>query len=184
MDENEPIGTVVGTIGTINADGWAATNFAFAGGTDDTSFTIDGTDLETAAILDRETKSSYSIKVRAHDGGANATTNTFTITIDDVAEPVDRMFARAEVQSATTLAATLEAMAGGVTYGITAGEHHAALFEIQNTDELHLKTAPGAGQVGDAFFVEVTASGGVTDSMLIKVTVVSGTPAGTVFKVR
>ena len=183
VDENEAIGTVVGPLTTINTDGWGAITYDFAGGTHDALFSIDGTDLETAAVFDKETQDTYSIKVKATDG-SNATTNTFTITIDDVSEPVDRMFANAEVQSTTTLAATLEAMAGGVTYGITAGEHHAALFEIQNTDELHLKTAPGAGQVGDAFFVEVTASGGVTDSMLIKVTVVSGTPAGTVFKVR
>jgi len=183
VDENEAIGTVVGPLTTINTDGWGAITYDFAGGTHDALFSIDGTDLETAAVFDKETQDTYSIKVKATDG-SNATTNTFTITIDDVSEPVDRMFANAEVQSTTTLAATLEAMAGGVTYGITADEHHAALFEIQNTDELHLKTAPGAGQVGDAFFVEVTASGGVTDSMLIKVTVVSGTPTGTVFKFR
>jgi hypothetical protein len=183
VDENQPIGTVVGGLSTVVTDGWAATNFAFAGGTDDASFTIGGTggtNLLTAEIFDEDVKSSYSIDVKADDGAGTATTNTFTITIGSVTEDLDRMFANAEVLSTTTLAATLEAMAGTPAYAITADEYHAALFEILNTDELHLKTAATAGQVGDEYFVEVAASGAITDSMLIKVTVVSGAPAGTV----
>jgi len=184
VDENQPIGTVVGGLSTLNTESWGATNLAFAGGTDDASFSISGTNLLTAEIFDEDVKSSYSIDVSADDGGANSTTNTFTITIDSVAEPLDRMFANAEVKSTTTLAATLEAMTGTPAYAITAGEHHAALFEILNTDELHLKTAATAGQVGAEYFVEVVASGDVSDSMLIKVTVVSGEPKGTVFIFR
>ncbi len=84
------------------------------------------------------------------------------------------------------MAATLEAMTGTPAYAITAGEHHAALFEIggTSTNELHLKTAATAGQVGDEYFVEVAASGDVVDSMLIKVTVLDGAPKGTLIIFR
>ncbi len=192
VSENVAIGAAAGSLSVANTN--ATFKFELVAGDGDDgngSFNLDTPEINssnilTAAVFDRETQSSYDIRVLATEtsGGGLLLTNTFTISVGDVSEPVDRMFANAEVKSTTTLAATLEAMAGGVTYGITAGEHHAALFEIQNTDELHLKTAATAGQVGDEYFVEVTASGGVTDSMLIKVTVVSGTPKGTVFIFR
>ena len=70
--ENEPVGTVVGSISGIDSNpGQTATLiFGFANGAGDTDnaiFILDGTTLKTTQVFDREVKSSYSIRLRATD---------------------------------------------------------------------------------------------------------------------
>jgi hypothetical protein len=189
VSENVAPGTAVGSLSVV------ATNATFDFSLVETlsgpfpgndSFDLTGVSLSnvvTKLVLDAD-DSPIEIRVLATETSPNAgftLTNTFSITISSVTE-TDHMFANAEVQSTTTLAATLEATAAA-TYLVTAGEHHGAMFVSPVVgNELHLKTAATAGQVGDEYFVEVTSSLG--DSMLIKVTVVSGAPAGTVFMFR
>lgn len=193
VDENQPIGTTVGTISTANMT--LPITFSFNGGTDDASFSIDGTDLKTAEIFDEDVKSSYSIDVLATDsaGPANTATNTFTITIDPVSEPGGAMFARGEVQTGLTLVGTLETLLdpsdASVTYGVDATTYHGALFEISGgaSFTLHLKAPPSAGQVGNEYFVQVTPTGNSTGAyppMLIKVTVLNTPTTGTVIRIR
>jgi len=181
VDENEAIGTVVGGIGTINTGSWGATNFAFAGGTDDASFTIGGTggtNLLTAEIFDKETKDSYSIDVKADDGAGTSTTNTFTITIDNVVEAWGGIYASASVAPGETEVATLASVPGdntGVTYTIIAGPSgydDGAKFGIAG-DVLSLNDS-GDAVLGSNYWVTVEAEGDDTldsNSLLIKVSV-------------
>jgi hypothetical protein len=59
---------------------------AGAGDTDNADFMISGDQLQTAAIFDFETKSSYSIRVQTADSGPGNLTfsKSFTITINDI----------------------------------------------------------------------------------------------------
>ncbi|WP_417040653.1 cadherin domain-containing protein [Cylindrospermopsis raciborskii] len=73
--ENQAIGTVVGNLSTTDPD--AGNTFTYslvtgAGATDNSSFTIDGGQLKTAAAFDFETKNSYSIRVRSTDQGGQS----------------------------------------------------------------------------------------------------------------
>jgi VCBS repeat-containing protein len=84
IPETAAIGTVVGTLFATDPD--AGSSFAYAlvagdGGADNAAFTIEGTALKTAAAIDFETKSSYSIRVRATDAGGLAHEKVLTITV-------------------------------------------------------------------------------------------------------
>lgn len=89
VDENEPIGTVVGALSTTDFDPEDTHTYSLVAGTGDTdngSFAIDGSNLETNAIFDHETKSSYSVRIRTTDLGLAFYEKSFTITINDVNE--------------------------------------------------------------------------------------------------
>ena len=89
--ENAPSGTAVGAFSTTDADAGDTHTYALvagAGDTDNGSFTIAGTSLKTAAVFDRETKGSYSIRVRTTDSGTPGLTyeEQFTIQVANVNE--------------------------------------------------------------------------------------------------
>ncbi|SNR46143.1 DNA-binding beta-propeller fold protein YncE [Lutibacter agarilyticus] len=86
IDENLAIDTEVGTFTTTDAD--VADTFTYTlvtgtGDTDNTSFTISGDKLLTAASFDFETKVSYKIRVETSDG-TDVFSDTFTITVNDI----------------------------------------------------------------------------------------------------
>jgi hypothetical protein len=193
--ENLAVGSAAGSLSVANTNATFSFSLVEVGSfPDNTSFTLGGvnsSNVLTAAVFDKETKDPYSIRVLATEtsGGSLLLTNTFTITVNDVAEAGGAMIARGEVQTGLTLAGTLEVLLdssdSSVTYAVAGATYHGAMFEIAGSgDELHLKAAPSAGELADEYFVEVTATGnasGVYPPMLIKVTVVSGTPEGTIF---
>ena len=192
--ENLAVGSAAGSLSVANTNATFSFSLVEVGSfPDNTSFTLGGvnsSNVLTAAVFDKETKDPYSIRVLATEtsGGSLLLTNTFTITVNDVAEAGGAMIARGEVQTGLTLAGTLEVLLdssdSSVTYAVAGATYHGAMFEIAGGDELHLKAAPSAGELADEYFVEVTATGnasGVYPPMLIKVTVVSGTPEGTIF---
>ncbi|PWB69436.1 MAG: hypothetical protein C3F07_19550 [Anaerolineales bacterium] len=86
IDENQPIGTIVGTLSTTDSDAGDTFTYSFCGGTNDTSFTITGSTLKTAAIFDYETKSTYSICIRSTDSGSLHFDKTFAINVNDLAD--------------------------------------------------------------------------------------------------
>ena len=91
--ENQPSGTTVGTLSAIEpdmADTHTFTLVAGTGSTDNGSFTITGSSLNTAAIFNFEAKSTYSIRVRATDAGALFGEQQLTIFVSNVNEaPTD-----------------------------------------------------------------------------------------------
>ncbi|MCB9418994.1 MAG: cadherin domain-containing protein [Ardenticatenaceae bacterium] len=87
--ENQPSGTAVGTFTTIDPNNNGPYTYELVSGLgadDNASFTIGGVDgdqLQTAAVFDYETKSSYSIRVRSTDDGDLWFEKVFTITVTD-----------------------------------------------------------------------------------------------------
>jgi len=85
--ENAAIGTNVGTLSATDAD--PAQTFTFslvAGYSDNNSFEIVGNTLRTKAVLDAETKRTYSIRVLVTDQGGSSLQKSFTVTVSDVDE--------------------------------------------------------------------------------------------------
>ncbi len=88
--ENQPANTTVGNLSAVDTAGdtHTFTLAAGAGATNNGAFNITaaGT-LRTSAVFDFETKSSYTVRVRATDQGGRFFERQFTITVTDVAEP-------------------------------------------------------------------------------------------------
>ncbi len=87
--ENNSIGDAVGTLSSTDVDAGDTHTYTLVSGTGDTdnaSFSINGTQLEAAAVFDRETKASYDIRLQTDDGNGGTFQKAFTITIDNVAE--------------------------------------------------------------------------------------------------
>jgi len=104
IDENEVLGTLIGTFTVDDPDFGDIANFSFASGTgddDNGSFALAGTTLEelrSNAVFDYETKDSYSIRIRATDTGALWMEKAFTITINDINEaPTDITLTSADI---------------------------------------------------------------------------------------
>ena len=85
-DENESSGTTVGTLSATDSDSGDSHVYTLVTGTgsaDNASFSISGTSLNTAAVFNYETKSSYSIRIRATDSGSLSYEKQFTVTVTD-----------------------------------------------------------------------------------------------------
>ncbi|QNP29942.1 cadherin domain-containing protein [Cylindrospermopsis curvispora] len=88
--ENQAIGTVVGNLSTTDPDAGNTFTYSLVTGTgsiDNSSFTIDGGQLKTAAAFDFETKNTYNIRVRSTDQGGLFFEKQLTIGVKDVNEP-------------------------------------------------------------------------------------------------
>ncbi|MDB9824167.1 cadherin domain-containing protein, partial [Flavobacteriaceae bacterium] len=83
VDENLASGTVVGGLSTTDDDsGDTFTYTLVGGGSDNDSFSISGTNLVTAAVLDFETQNSYSVVIQTSDGSSTYS-KTFTIAVNN-----------------------------------------------------------------------------------------------------
>jgi hypothetical protein len=92
VNENQPVGTVVGALSTTDPDALDTHTYSFCGGTDDASFQISGSSLQTNVVFDFETKSSYSICIRSDDGNGGTFDETFPITVNNLVELVTVTF--------------------------------------------------------------------------------------------
>jgi len=89
VDENQPINTVVGALTATDPDAGAMFTFSLGctvAGADDASFNILGTNLQTSATFDFETKSTYNICIRVSDQGGLTFDKNFVITVNNLNE--------------------------------------------------------------------------------------------------
>lgn len=87
VPENSPPGTLVGT---FSATARSDNGYAFSlvpGAADNAAFAIEGQTLRTAESFDFETRSRYTVRVRATDGAGRASEQSFTIEVLDINEP-------------------------------------------------------------------------------------------------
>jgi len=85
--ENRPVGTLVGTLSSIDEDSNDPTQFRLTGsGNDNAQFTINGNQLLSSDAFDFEQKSSYNIEIQAFDKSGNGPSNTFKIQVVNVNE--------------------------------------------------------------------------------------------------
>ncbi|CAN5357114.1 hypothetical protein BH09BAC1_BH09BAC1_02160 [soil metagenome] len=89
IDENQPIGSVVGTLTTAVSGQPTGHTYTFANGQGDVDnglFAIDGNGVVTASAINFEVKSSYSIRLRSTDSAGGFTEEVFAIAVNDVNE--------------------------------------------------------------------------------------------------
>src|SRR5262249_23642041 len=87
--ENQPGGSAIGVLSTIDPEGELTFFYALVSGTgstDNLQFMIDGATLKTNAFFNFEARSSYSIRVRSTDGSGLFTEKAFTIHVTDMNE--------------------------------------------------------------------------------------------------
>ncbi len=180
VDENQPAGTVVGTLTTTDLDSagpFTYTLVAGAGDTDNASFQVVGDQLQSAAIFDFETQSSFSIRVRTDDGAGGTFEEVFTITVNDLNDaPTDIAldntsidenqsvgtavgnFTSTDQDGADTHTYTLVAGAGdtgNASFAIVGVQLQSAAifdFETQNSFSIRVRTDDGAGGTFDEVF--------------------------------
>ncbi len=111
--ENQPIGTIVGTLTTTDPDAGDTHTYSFCGGADDTSFQISGSDLQTNAVFDFETKNSYNICIRTDDGHGGTFDKVFTITATNVIETLTATFHSVGTNDGWVLESTETSNMGG-----------------------------------------------------------------------
>ncbi len=112
--ENQPVGTVVGTLAAPDDDEGDAVGFSLVAGSgddDNASFDVDGAQLRTSRVIDFETDPSLTVRVRADDGNGGTVERDLVIAVGDVNE---------------TPAAENDAVTGGVgntqaTFGTVSG---------------------------------------------------------------
>ncbi len=89
IDENASAGTVIGSLSAVDEDANSSHTFSLVSGFgDNASFAIAGTELTNTSVFDFETKSTYSVKVKADDGAGGVFEQEFTIGVIDVTEGV------------------------------------------------------------------------------------------------
>lgn len=91
VPENAGTNAVVGLLAALGDPDAGATHgfslVAGAGSEDNGAFNVSGGELRLTASADFETKSSYSVRVRADDGLGGTFDKAFTITVTNVNEP-------------------------------------------------------------------------------------------------
>ncbi|MBJ7358040.1 Ig-like domain-containing protein [Nocardioides sp.] len=90
VSENEPPGSDVGNLTAVDPDAGDSHVFSLvpgAGSADNASFRVDGDSLESAIGFDFETRSSYSVRLRATDEAGEVTEKAFTVTVTDANDP-------------------------------------------------------------------------------------------------
>jgi VCBS repeat-containing protein len=88
--EKQPPGTAVGNFSTTDPDTGDTFTYNLVSGEgddDNASFTINGSQLQTVASFDYETKNSCSIRVRTTDSGMLYYEEAFIITVTNVNDP-------------------------------------------------------------------------------------------------
>ncbi len=87
--ENNAANATVGTMSSTDADAGDTHTYTLVSGTgstDNAAFNISGNSLRVNNVLDFETKSSYSIRVRTTDAGGLSFEKVFTVTVNNVNE--------------------------------------------------------------------------------------------------
>jgi hypothetical protein len=86
IDENELVGTLVGSLTTLDPDQTGGHTYGLVGGIgadDNASFILAGNVIFASASFNYEAKSSYSIRVRSTDGDGNYTEEVLAISVND-----------------------------------------------------------------------------------------------------
>lgn len=141
--ENQLAGATVGALSTTDQDAGDTFTYALvpgAGSADNASFVISGSEIQTTASFNFETKSNYSVRVRSTDAAGLSTERILVITVANVNEaPVALNVSNSTIdenQPIDTLVGTLtstDADAGDAfTYSLVsgAGDEGNAAFAI------------------------------------------------------
>ncbi len=89
VDENSAVGTVVGVLSTTDPDAGNTFTYSLVAGTgdgDNSKFQIVGNELRANQVIDFETQSTFSIRVRSQDQGGLSVEKSLIVTARDLNE--------------------------------------------------------------------------------------------------
>ncbi len=201
VNDRSAAGTEVATIAVVDQDVNDTHTITFDGGTDDSKFIISNNKLILNVAASYATQPSYTIKLKATDGGGLSFSKTFTITVNKVA-PTDITLSNNSVpenQTVNTLIGTLSANVsnpgGPTTYTIQTGadagnfiivgnqlQTNAVFdYETKNSYSITIRVTDDAGLTFDkTFTILVTnVNEAPTDIALSNNSINEGLPAGT-----
>jgi len=171
VDEGLPAGSAVGTFSVTDVDADDTHTYSLVPDPDDgdnAAFQIVGNALQTRVVLDHAARSSYTIGVRATDGGRLYTEAQFTITVNDVnSAPTDISLTAPAVQENAAIGTTVGTLSAvdadsGDAHTFTlvagAGDSDNASFAIQ--DSALVTAAVFDYEARSAYSVRVQASDG------------------------
>lgn len=200
--ENQPAGTVVGTLYANDADGDTLT-YSITDG-DKSDFQIVGDKLQTAAPFNYEAKDSYSLKIEAADPYGGAIAEVFTVSVTDVNEaPADITLTNASIaenEPAGTAIGQLNGVndpdqtPGTYSYSIEPGLDGGS-FKIDGTElqsnasfnyeskkqyQVNVKVTDGSASFTKTFTIAVTNVNEAPTNVTLSMTNIDeGLPAGT-----
>ncbi|SHH08401.1 MBG domain-containing protein, partial [Pedobacter caeni] len=168
--ENSPAGTPAGTISSTSEDPAATFSYTLVSGTDDTDnalFSISGNNLLSAASLNFENKSSYSIRVKSTTQHGFSLEKAFNISISDVNESPTL-----DAIASQTICYTTAAQNVALT-GISAGPESAQTTTItatsSNSNLFQSIAATSTGSNGNfSYRIRNGASGTATITVTVK----------------
>ncbi|MDB5337314.1 MAG: cya 3, partial [Planctomycetaceae bacterium] len=183
IPENQLIGTMVGNFATTDPDNGDKFTYSLVTGTGDTDnamFTVSGNQLQSAAVFDFETKTSYKVRVRTTDLGGLFVEKALVIGIlNQNEQPAisNAAFSVPENSPTGTVVGQLTAsdvdVGSVLSYTITAGNSSGAFSVnpqgqviVANPAALNFETTPNF-----ALTVKVSDSGSPTLSQTASVTV-------------
>ncbi|WP_246112820.1 cadherin domain-containing protein, partial [Allorhodopirellula solitaria] len=186
IDESSAVGTVVGTLTSTDVD--AGDSFTYAlvegeGDADNAAFTIDGDELKTAAALDFDTQSSYSVRVSSTDSSGLSVEKVLTISVTETAENTaptaialseTSIDESSEIGTAVGTLSSTDADAGDTfTYALVAGEGDTdnAAFEIDGDEIKTVGELDFDTQSSYSVRVSSTDAGGLSTEETFTITV-------------
>ncbi|TFH07395.1 MAG: tandem-95 repeat protein, partial [Candidatus Atribacteria bacterium] len=180
IDENLPALSLVGTLSAVDADS-VSHQFTLIGG-DITHFLINGNELRTAAPLDYETRSSFSLQIEAEDGDENTISVWLTITVDDVNEAPTALNDSVSVTEGASVLIDVLANDTDPDFDSLQVVSVGTASQGQATRQLdhRILYVPEAGACGsDVFTYAVLDEGGASASASVTVTIVNLSPSAT-----
>ena len=168
--ENQAVGTAAGTMASVSENPVATFTYTLVAGTGDTDnslFSITGNQLKTAASLNYEQKSSYSIRVRSTTQYGATLEKVFTVAISDVNEiptlnqPADKVLCYVATAQTVALSGISAGPETAQTTTLSVTSSNSALF-----DQLTVSGTGTTGQVN--FTAKAGAAGSATVTVKVK----------------
>ncbi|MEO9474579.1 MAG: Ig-like domain-containing protein [Cyclobacteriaceae bacterium] len=150
IDENAAVGTLIGSLTADDQDADAAHTFSLVSGFgDNASFEISGNELQNAAVFDFETKSNYTVKIKADDGAGGVFEQEFGITVNNVSEGSPQTITFGSLEAKTF---------GDAPFELTATASSELEVIYTSSDEARLSISGSTATILGAGQVTITAS--------------------------
>ncbi|MEJ6979118.1 MBG domain-containing protein [Pedobacter sp. P351] len=178
--ENAPAGTLAGTLSSTSDDGAAAFTYSLTGGSgsvDNGMFNISGNQIRTAAALDFEQKSSYTIRVRSATQHNLTLDKELIISLNDVNEQpglneiANQVICYTSAQQSVGLSGITAGPEAGQSVSLSVSSTNNALFEslevtqVNSSGNAQVNYKVNNGSFGTALInVLVTDNGGTANS--------------------
>ena len=185
--ENNVSGISIATISSLDYDASDSHSYSLVSGegdTDNSIFTINGTELITNEVFDFETKTSYSIRIRATDSNYGYSEAIIIIQVSDINEAPDLS---ASISDQTI---NEDTSAGSITFTVTDAESSPCSMSLSitssdqtlfpdnnlsytcNENSYTITATPAANENGQATItLVVTDTGGLTATTSFNLTV-------------